>query len=223
MDATPTTGMTTEAAEQLRRTFPPTSVGTLPKPMQKNAPKGQCRECGGYHGLPAVHLPYVGHAAVTDRLLSVDPGWSWEPMATDERGLPALDSARNLWIRLTVLGVTRIGVGDGVSAKEAIGDAIRNAAMRFGVALDLWSKEELESSLPPEQLRDAPPSEPDRPISDLDRARNSAWLATEGRGTDDERKTLLTDFLAQHDVTPETASPAQWTAAAEKFCRDDAR
>jgi hypothetical protein len=31
--------------------------------------------------------------------------------------------------------------------KERIGDAIRNAAMRFGIALDLWSKEELESTL----------------------------------------------------------------------------
>jgi hypothetical protein len=91
-------------------------------------------------------LDYVGHAAVTDRLLAVDPGWTWEPMATDENGLPALDKAGNLWIRLTVCGVTRIGVGDGRSAKEIVGDALRNAAMRFGVALDLWSKEELEHS-----------------------------------------------------------------------------
>ena len=37
----------------------------------------------------------------------------------------------------------RIGVGDGKSAKECIGDAIRNAAMRFGVALDLWAKDDL--------------------------------------------------------------------------------
>jgi hypothetical protein len=42
-----------------------------------------------------------------------------------------------------VCGVTRIGVGDGKNAKERIGDAIRNAAMRFGVALDLWAKENL--------------------------------------------------------------------------------
>jgi hypothetical protein len=49
----------------------------------------------------------------------------------------------NLWIRLTICGVTRIGVGDGKSLKECIGDAIRNAAMRFGMALDLWAKETL--------------------------------------------------------------------------------
>jgi hypothetical protein len=112
-----------EAAE-LRKPFPKGSIGKLPR--------------GG------AQLEYVGHAAVTDRLLSVDPTWSWEPMATDETGLPALDRKGNLWIRLTICGVTRIGVGDGASAKECIGDAIRNAAMRFGVALDLWGKEELE-------------------------------------------------------------------------------
>lgn len=118
--------MTPEVAKKLREKFPPSAVGKLPK--------------GG------VMLDYVGHAAVTDRLLAIDPTWSWEPMGVDEHGLPATDKAGNLWIKLTVCGVTRIGVGDGPSAKIAVGDAIRNAAMRFGVALDLWSKEELEGS-----------------------------------------------------------------------------
>lgn len=115
--------MDKDTALALRKPFPPESVGKLPK--------------GG------VMLDYVGHAAVTDRLLTVDPYWSWEPFALDEHGLPALDKAGNLWIKLTVCGVTRIGVGDGKNAKEVIGDAIRNAAMRFGVALDLWAKENL--------------------------------------------------------------------------------
>jgi hypothetical protein len=131
----------------LRKPFPPAAVGKLPKPYKADSPKGNCKECGGYHGLPAVHLDYVGHAVVTNRLLDIDPQWSWEPMGLDPQGLPALDRSGNLWIRLTVAGVTRIGVGDGPSLKVAIGDAIRNAAMRFGVALDLWSKEELEGPL----------------------------------------------------------------------------
>lgn len=117
--------MTPEAAAALRKPFDAKSVGKLPK--------------------AGMSLDYVGHAAVTDRLLAVDPLWSWEPFATTEDGLPALDRSGNLWIRLTICGVTRIGVGDGKNAKEVIGDGIRNAAMRFGVALDLWSKEELES------------------------------------------------------------------------------
>jgi hypothetical protein len=115
--------MTPDAATALRKPFPPESVGKLPK--------------GG------TMLDYVGHAAVTDRLLTVDPDWTWEPFALGPDGLPAPDREGNLWIRLTVCGVTRIGVGDGKNAKERIGDALRNAAMRFGVALDLWAKENL--------------------------------------------------------------------------------
>jgi len=118
--------VTEEQAKRLRDEFPPSAIGHLPK--------------GG------VMLAYVGHAATTDRLLQVDPEWSWEPFALTEQGLPALDSEGNLWIKLTVCGVTRPGVGDGKNAKERIGDAIRNAAMRFGVALDLWAKEDLAPS-----------------------------------------------------------------------------
>ncbi|GHF30644.1 hypothetical protein GCM10017786_75730 [Amycolatopsis deserti] len=102
-----------------------------------------CDECGGEMTTAHVHLDYVGHAAVTARLLDVDPEWNWEPMALTPEGLPAIQDGC-LWIRLTIGGVTRIGVGDapqqrgGRARKEAIGDAIRNAAMRFGVALDMW-------------------------------------------------------------------------------------
>lgn len=96
-----------------------------------------------------VQLDFVGHAATTDRLLDVDPEWSWEPVAFGPDGLPLRDENGGLWIKLTVLGVTRFGYGDadgktgGNGIKEAIGDGIRNAAMRFGVALDLWHKGDL--------------------------------------------------------------------------------
>lgn len=99
-----------------------------------------------------VQLDYLGHAAVTDILLAADPLWSWEPFAVDENGLPKVmydagGKPRAMWIRLTVLGHTRIGIGTcsttaGDPYKELIGDALRNAAMRFGVALSLWAKEE---------------------------------------------------------------------------------
>lgn len=123
---------------ELRKAFPKEVVGKLPK--------------GG------IQLDFVGHAAVTDRLLSVDPEWHWEPLGVDERGLPALDKEGNLWIQLTVCGVTRIGVGDGRNMKERIGDALRNAAMRFGVALDLWTKDELESTLEDPTLKNNKPA-----------------------------------------------------------------
>lgn len=162
------TEMTAAKAKALRDPFPNKAIGKLPKPYKADSPRGDCTVCGKYHGLPAVHLDYVGHAAATDRLLSVDPAWTWEPLALDEQGLPALDRKGNLWIRLTICGVTRIGVGDGKSAKECIGDAIRNAAMRFGVALDLWAKEDLhdigreqtEPEQKAERVKTTPPDDP---------------------------------------------------------------
>ena len=164
-----------EQALALRKPFPAESVGKLPKPVRSGDPdKGKCvagskysadgNYCGGYHSR-SVHLDYVGHAATTDRLLTVDPDWSWEPFALDEHGLPALDRAGNLWIRLTICGTTRIGVGDGKSAKECIGDAIRNAAMRFGVALDLWAKEDLVEFAHAAAHRQVSPASPASPTS----------------------------------------------------------
>jgi hypothetical protein len=133
---------------KLRAPFPPNQISKLPKPYKKDSPKGKCAECGGYHGLPAVHLDYVGHAALTDRLLDTDPHWTWEPVADPAgHGLPMAPGG--MWIKLTVCGVTRYGFGhpDGKSGgdavKEVIGDALRNAAMRFGAALDLWHKGDL--------------------------------------------------------------------------------
>lgn len=148
--------MTPEAAAKLREPFPDKAVGKLPKLTCKQCSdahtkvcgqhhKVNCKHCGNYISERHIDLDYVGHATTTDRLLTVDPTWTWEPVAVDAQGSPALDREGNLWIRLTVCGVTRLGCGDGKSMKERIGDALRNAAMRFGVALDLWSKAELES------------------------------------------------------------------------------
>ena len=141
---------TTEGLALLRAPFPPNQISKLPKPKSKDAPKGHCNVCGGWHGLPAVHLDYVGHAALTDRLLDVDPQWQWEPLSLAD-GLPVMDGYGGMWIKLTVCGVTRLGYGHagdksgGDAIKEVIGDALRNAAMRFGAALDLWHKGDLHA------------------------------------------------------------------------------
>lgn len=133
---------------KLREPFPPDRIGLLPRATSRDAKPGLCGTCGKWHKQPAIHLDYVGHGAVTERLLDVDPEWSWEPVAYDDHGLPAISRRGEmavLWIRLTIGGVTRFGVGTARAVKddvekELIGDAIRNAAMRFGVALDLWVK-----------------------------------------------------------------------------------
>ncbi len=131
--------------------FTANEINVLPKPYKKESPKGKCTDprCLGFHGLPAAHLDYVGHAALTRRPLESDPRWAYRVMAQDAHGLPIFDASGGLWIELTVDGVTRPGYGDSQgktgpnAVKEAIGDALRNAAMRFGAALELWHKGDL--------------------------------------------------------------------------------
>lgn len=145
---------------KLRAPFPENQVSKLPKETRaqidarktdKSVMVWKCDVCGGAHHKNAVHLDYVGHAALTDRLLDTDIEWSWEPVAFNAEGLPAFDRNGGLWIRLTVCGVTRLGYGSadgktgGDAIKEIIGDALRNAAMRFGAALDLWHKGDLHA------------------------------------------------------------------------------
>jgi hypothetical protein len=138
--------------ELLRVPFPEGQISKLPKfRKDSTARKIRCQICGGYHPEDAVHLDYVGHAALTNRLLDADPKWNWEPLAVDESGLPRMDRCGGMWIKLTVCGVTRLGYGHaegkqgGDAIKEVIGDALRNAAMRFGAALDLWCKGDLHA------------------------------------------------------------------------------
>lgn len=143
-----------EALKKMREKFPDNQVGKLAKGSKaqtqcKPEEKTSCKICGGWHHPKMIHLDYVGHAALTDRLLDSDIRWSWEPLAFDANGLPAFDSDGGLWIKLTIDGVTRLGYGNaelseykeiGARQKEVIGDALRNAAMRFGAALELWHK-----------------------------------------------------------------------------------
>lgn len=145
--------------KKLREPFKPHQISKLPKPTKQQTDevkndykKGiRCNVCQGWHHPSVVHLDYVGHAALTDRLLEVDPFWSWEFLSVDSSGLPVLDKDGGMWIKLTVCGVTRLGYGDaqgkvgGDATKERIGDALRNAAMRFGCALDLWHKGDLHA------------------------------------------------------------------------------
>jgi len=144
--------------ELLREPFPANQISKLPKPTtaQTDAVKRdfkagiRCKLCGAWHHPDAIHLDYVGHAALTDRLLDCDPNWNWEPVTMDlENGRPKFDPLGGMWIKLTVCNATRLGYGHagdkkgGDAIKEVIGDALRNAAMRFGAALDLWHKGEL--------------------------------------------------------------------------------
>lgn len=154
----------------LRAPFPAHQISKLPKPTKKQTDdvradftKGiRCQLCGAWHHKDVVHLDYVGHAALTDRLLDCDPAWNWEPAGFTPNGLPVMENG-GMWIKLTVCGVTRFGYGNadgkqgGDAIKEIIGDALRNAAMRFGAALDLWHKGDLHGE---DEAVEPPPRQP---------------------------------------------------------------
>lgn len=190
--------MKPEQAKALREPFDPKLIGKLPK--------------------AGITLDFVGHAATTDRLLQVDPDWSWEPMGRNPDGTPAFDEKGGLWILLTVCGVTRPGYGEPgrIGAKEAIGDAIRNAAMRFGVALDLWSKEDLQveatgtPSTPAKPEREdfppAPPAQAPQPAT-LDEVETVRALVG------DLERLIPTHNLVQLWNTKAEARSAKWDSA----------
>lgn len=104
-----------------------------------------------------IQLDYVGHAEITKILIEIDPLWDWRPLKIDDDGLPAYrveNGMAHMAGELTLLGHTRLAVGSAPHnkqdlLKELVSDFIRNAAMRFGVALSLWSKEEWSDSPAP--------------------------------------------------------------------------
>ena len=131
-----------------------------------------------------MQLDFVGHADVTKMLIEIDPEWTWEPTAFDANGLPAYRVENGMahmagW--LTILGVRRLGVGSVMHnkpdlLKELISDFIRNAAMRFGVCLALWTKQEWEDvshtpSTPvakPAPVAKVEPAKPSDPLVSMD-------------------------------------------------------
>lgn len=175
MTAKKITKETKTGLQLLRAPFEERHIGKLPKPLkwQTDAPKKEkkkCDICGGWHHPSVIHLDYVGHAALTDRLLDVDPHWYWQPVAFNEMGLPAFDETGGLWIRLFIhdgeVLVNHLGYGHAALAsfkdigsreKEVIGDALRNAAMRFGAALDLWHKGDLHEEIEEEEEKEVRP------------------------------------------------------------------
>lgn len=181
---------------KMREKFPPNQISYLPK--------------GG------VQLAFVGHAALTDRLLDVDPAWTWEPLALGANGLPVLDECGGLWIKLTVCGVTRLGYGDagqkkgGDAMKERIGDALRNAAMRFGAALELWHKGDLHAD------------ETDDIGTEADRKANArstwlnGWIATINVAINaGAMKAALHEAVAEAQKWKDTDAEQRFIAAAE--------
>jgi hypothetical protein len=136
------------ARAALRKPFPKEQIGKLPATQKRPA------------------LDYVGHAPVTQRLNEAAPDWTYSIERVEVRGTIQRDGDERRFVTdpdglphviavfgtMTIGGVSRQEVGEvdsfstyGNELKNAISDFIRRGAMRFGVALDLWSKEDLTS------------------------------------------------------------------------------
>lgn len=194
--AKPETDERDEMLRSLWQATPPELVAQLPR--------------GG------VQLDYLGHADTCRLIANVDPLWKWEPdpefaalwgesgaVVRDKDGYPL-----RLFIKLTILNVSRPGIGSVTGGKsdpekELIGDAIRNAAMRFGVGADLWSKakgglDDNEGTYRRGQRNE--PADPEVPFTSIgwkDRAEQDAWrqhYTEEARKlTEDQRKEFKAD------------------------------
>lgn len=229
-----------KALEALRGPFEPQQIGKLPKITCKDCSakrcqshtKTKCTVCGNYLTTAHVDLDFVGHAVVTDRLLAVDPLWTWEPLALELDNGPLIrtgGSEAELWIRLTVAGMTRIGVGTAPKgsfelSKQLIGDAIRNAAMRFGVALDLWTKQDLaegaHDDMTPERSPDDPSTGTPPPVEPTDEvaiARTRSELMELYNGLDDETKAKVLDRLRTADIIKRKTAGSVGTVPPEHF------
>lgn len=104
-----------------------------------------------------IQLDYVSHAEITRILIEVDPCWDWEPVAWGPDGLPAVtvvNGKAHMFGKLTINGVTRMEVGSAPHNKqelykELVSDFLTRGAMRFGIALSLWSKQDWEDDSQP--------------------------------------------------------------------------
>lgn len=164
-----------------------------------------------------VNLSYVSHSEITRILITIDAGWSWEPIEWIN-GRPAIhieNGMATMWGKMTLLGKPMICVGSaradkGDYEKELIGDLLRNGSMRYGIALNLWSKQDSTSggvsvqtitkSFPGATAVNAP-AQPQQ-ASNASVARPAAKQASAGNPVS-EKQVFLINKLARDNAIPD--------------------
>lgn len=115
--------LTAQDLKVLSAPFPKERVGAKIGSLSKDRSRGML-------------VLYLQHTDVYSRLEEVDPSWSAE--VTDERIVSDTCVVR---VRMTVKGVSRENAGEGGDTKSAISDAVKRAAMLFGVGRYLYDSE----------------------------------------------------------------------------------
>jgi hypothetical protein len=119
----PDKGLTTQDLKTLAAPFPEDRIGVKVQSFSKDKTK-------------AMLVCYVQHTDAYHRLDQVDPNWTAEITESNRAGDTVFAS-----VRLTLKGVSRENFGDGGDPKSATSDAIKRAAMLFGVGRYLYDSE----------------------------------------------------------------------------------
>jgi hypothetical protein len=112
--------LTLDDIKILRAPFPKERLGVKVQSFSKDRTK-------------AMLVLYLQHTDVQDRLEQVDPAWIFEILSEERHG----DSVY-VRTRMTLKGVSRENVGEGGDPKAAYSDALKRAAMLFGVGRYLY-------------------------------------------------------------------------------------
>ena len=155
------------------------------------------------------YVDYVEWHTVADILDETAPNWSHTI-----RDIKQIGDIFTVTVAITIDGITREGIGTGnaeteLGIKKAEHDALKRAAVKFGIARDLYKKEsdtiEREGAVPPPTNNDGFPSNPiAKSLSDLVTAKQLGMIRAIARemnvDADQECQTVMnckTDELSK--------------------------
>jgi hypothetical protein len=194
-----------EAARELRRPFTAQAVKFK---VQTTWPKTNVT--GG------LVVSYIDARLVADRLNLVCPHLWFDEYQPLDGG--------KLMCKLTLDGISRRDVGDGYQGKGLYSDALKRAAVKFGVGVSLYAVPQIRLNVSDGHLKAKQSSKGDTAVlTDNGTARcrelYSAWLANVGTHSFGEPLDHGDSFDAVGDVEAETPPPS--VAAANAAADDD--
>ena len=184
-------------------------------------------------------LNYVGHGHITRILLDIDPLWSWEPLEIrDGRPVTHLHNGQihrrdrdsidvptvSLWGRLTIHGVSRIAVGS-LDAhkpdldKELVSNLIVNGAMRFGIALALWTGDDtpVVTQMPSRASQTAPEPRKEHPATSRVLPSESQALVVESEPASDPQERMIFAISKKLGLLPPARGSLTRSAATKRI------
>ena len=201
---------TEEAAESFDTPNNVLNFTTTLKELRKNVDPNLVKQREGWRDRngTAHFVDYVEWHTVADILDELAPNWSHAV-----KDMRQIGNIFTVTVAITIDGVTREGIGTGVAdselgIKKAEHDALKRAAVKFGIARDLYKKEsdtiEREGSVPPPTDGGYPSNPIARSLSDLVTAKQLGMIRAISRemgvDADEECQTVMqckTDELSK--------------------------